>query len=137
MTEPKLHIVLIDDDRMQASLLKKIIDDTSLAGELLHFVNGKEAIDYITGLTQLGDTLPDVIFLDINMPVMNAWHFLDAYKRLKRLLYKPIAIYVVTSSTDGVDMAKSRHYDIVNGYIVKPVTKQKVKDILTGIERQN
>ncbi len=130
MDETKLHIVLIDDDRFQALSLKKIIDDTGLAAEVAHFGNGQEALAYITELTQLGSELPDIIFLDINMPVMGAWKFLDAYTRLKRKLYKPVAVYLVTSSTDGLDMGKSRHYDTVKGYIVKPVNKDKVYQVL-------
>lgn len=136
MEEPKLHIVLIDDDRFQVLSLKKIIDDTGLADEVVDFGNGQEALAYITGLTQAGSTLPDIIFLDINMPVMGAWKFLDAYGRLKRLLYKPIAIYLVTSSTDGLDMGKSRHYETVKGYIVKPATKEKVYEVLKSVERE-
>jgi CheY-like chemotaxis protein len=130
MDETKLHIVLVDDDRFQVTALKKLIDDTGLANEVLHFENGQEAMAYINELTQAGSTLPDVIFLDINMPVMNAWKFLDAYKRVKRQLYKPVAVYVLTSSTDGLDMGKSRHYETVKGYIVKPVTREKVYEIL-------
>jgi len=130
MDEPKLHIVLIEDDRFQVMALKKIIDDTGLAGEVVHFGNGREALTYITDLTLVGSNLPDIIFLDINMPVMGAWKFLDAFKRLKRLLYKPVAVYMVTSSTEGADMGKSRHYDTVKGYIVKPVTKEKVYQML-------
>lgn len=133
MEDAKLHIVLIDDDRFQVQALKKIVDDTGLAGTVSIFADGKEAVGYLAELVQLGDTLPDVIFLDINMPVMNAWKFLEAYGRMKRLLYKPIAIYVVTSSTSEVDMAHSRHFEIVKGYIAKPVTKQKIQQVLSGL----
>ena len=136
MEEPKLHIIVIDDDRYQALSLIKIIDDTGLADEVAHFSNGQEALDHITGLTQLGSTLPDIIFLDINMPVMGGWKFLYAYGRLKRLLYKQVAVYMVTSSTEGADMGKSRHYDTVKGYIVKPVTKEKVYQVLKAATSQ-
>ncbi len=133
MEETKIHVVLIDDDRFQVTALKKMVDDTGLAGTVNIFADGKEAIEYLTQLTQLGDTLPHVIFLDINMPVMNAWKFLDAYGRFKRLLYRPIDVYVVTSSTSGFDMAQSRHYATVKGYITKPITKQKIQQVLSGI----
>jgi len=132
----QLHILIIDDDRFQVLALKKVIELTSLAGEITHCLNGQEALDYLTQLTQQGDTLPDVIFLDINMPIMNGWHLLEAYKRLKRLLYHPIPIYLLTSSTDGVDMAKSRRYETVKGYIIKPAAKEKVREILMSIETE-
>ncbi len=133
MEDQKLHILLIDDDRFQVAALKKIIDGTALAGTVSIFEDGKQAIDHITQLTLLGEGLPHVIFLDINMPVMNAWKFLEAYTRLKRKLYRPIAVYVVTSSTEGVDMAQSRHFETVKGYVVKPVTKEKIYQILKGV----
>ncbi len=134
MAQSTLHIVLIDDDRIQVTALKKWVDDTGLAHTVTIFNNGQEAIDFLNDTYEQGDALPDLIFLDINMPVMNAWKFLETYNKMKRHLYHRIPVYVVTSSTDGYDMAKSRHHEVVKGYLIKPVAKEKVRAILENIE---
>lgn len=136
MAQATLHIVIIDDDRFQVTALQKIVTDTGLAHTTSLFGNGQEAIDFLNQTYAEGETLPDLIFLDINMPVMNAWKFLEAYNKIKRHLYHPIPVYVVTSSTDGFDMAKSRHHDIVKGYLIKPVAREKVRAILEQIHAQ-
>ncbi|HWB25987.1 MAG TPA: response regulator [Chitinophagaceae bacterium] len=133
MSTGNLHIVIVDDDRLQVTALKKIIDDTALAETVSVFGNGQEAADFITNVAAEGERLPDIIFLDINMPVMNAWKFLEAFTKMKRHLYHPIPVYVVTSSTEGLDMAHSRHFDTVKGYITKPVTKERIQQVLAGI----
>jgi len=129
----QLHIVIIDDDRFQVATLQKIISDTNLAETVSIFGNGQEAVDYLTTISNQGEGLPHIIFLDINMPVMNAWKFLELFTRMKRLLYRPIPIYVVTSSTAGTDMAQSRHHATVKGYITKPVNKEKIRQVLEAV----
>lgn len=132
----QLHILIIDDDRFQQEALKKMADSTGLVASITLFANGKEAADYLVDTAAQGDSLPHVIFLDIHMPVMDAWKFLEAFSRFKRRLYRPIPVYVVTSSTDSFDMAKSRHHDTVKGYIIKPAAKEKVREILMSIESE-
>lgn len=136
MINQSLHIVIVDDDRLQVAALQKIITDTNLAAGISVFGNGQEAVDYLANLSQQGDSLPHVIFLDINMPVMNAWRFLELFTRMKRLLYRPIPIYVVTGSTEGTDMAQSRHHAAVRGYITKPVSKEKIRQVLESLEAE-
>lgn len=67
------------------------------------------------------ELLPDVIFLDINMPIMNGWQFLDEFKKMQNSIDKNITIYLVSSSFDDRDISRSKDYAEVTDYIIKPV----------------
>lgn len=134
MLQSKLHILLVDDDRIYQFAARKTIEATGYADSILTYSNGEEAINYLKQSLKNNITLPDVIFLDVNMPIMNGWEFLDEYTRLKSDVSKPVLIYVVSSSVDEFDVNKSRQYDSVKGYIVKPVLREKFKQILASIQ---
>jgi CheY-like chemotaxis protein len=133
MKQAKLRILLIDDDRIYQFAARKTIEATGFADTILVYSSGVDAINFLKSNCEDRTTLPDVIFLDVNMPVMNGWEFLDAYKNIKRNLKKPVIIYVVSSSVDEIDVSKSRQYDTVKGYIVKPVLREKFRQILSSI----
>jgi CheY-like chemotaxis protein len=125
-------ICLIDDDRIYQFTARRIIELVSPEQKVLVFSNGKEAIDFFTNCVSAGDMLPDVIFLDINMPVMNGWEFLEAYDNVKSDISKSICIYMVSSSVDEKDKIRSRRYQSVQDFIEKPLDKEKMVTILNG-----
>jgi CheY-like chemotaxis protein len=134
MQNAKLHILLVDDDRIYQFAARKTIEATGFAESILTYSNGEEAINYLKSNVKDNQSLPDVIFLDVNMPIMNGWEFLDEYSHLKGELAKKVIIYVVSSSVDEYDVSKSRQYDTVKGYIVKPVLREKFRQILSNIQ---
>jgi CheY-like chemotaxis protein len=71
-------------------------------------------------------SLPDVILLDLNMPILDGWQFLDEFVKLP--IKKEIAIFIVTSSIDPSDIEMVKKYDIVKSYIMKPITAQKLEE---------
>jgi CheY-like chemotaxis protein len=133
MQQAKLSILLVDDDRIYQFAAKKTIEATGFANNIVIYSNGEEAINYLKHNLQNSHSLPDVIFLDVNMPIMNGWEFLEEYSSIKKGLTKPVIIYVVSSSVDEFDVSKSRQYDTVKGYIVKPVLREKFRQILASI----
>jgi CheY-like chemotaxis protein len=133
MQQAKLRILLVDDDRIYQFAARKTIEATGFAENIAVYSNGEEAINFLRTNSFDNGTLPDVIFLDVNMPIMNGWEFLDAYTSIKPNLTKPVTIYVVSSSVDEIDVSKSRQYDTVKGYIVKPVLREKFRQILSSI----
>ena len=129
------HIVfLIDDDNIYQFTARKILESTGLAKHIQSFYNGSEAIKYFKDSTNLdSENLPDVIFLDINMPVMNGWEFLEEYRNLVGSFPKPPVVYVVSSSIDSYDIKKSKQYEAVTDYIVKPVTRVKYQELIESL----
>lgn len=134
MQVPKHIVFLIDDDNIYQFTARKILESTGLAKHIQSFYNGNEALNYFKDQKNISsETLPDFIFLDINMPVMNGWEFLEEYNKLYGNLPKPIIVYVVSSSIDSYDMNKSKEYKSVSDYIVKPITRIKYKELLEEV----
>ena len=131
MAAPKHNVCLIDDDKIYQFTARKILESTGLAKSILSFYNGSEAIGYLKeNQSKEKDKLPDVIFLDINMPVMNGWQFLEEFHKITNSLKKVITIYVVSSSVDDCDIQKSRAYTTVTDYIVKPINRIKYQQLI-------
>ena len=134
MSFAKHKVCLIDDDNIYQFTARRILESTGLAGEIKSFYNGKEAITYFKDEHNIQpETLPDVIFLDINMPIMNGWEFLEEYKTVQQTFPKPIVVYVVSSSIDDNDMRKSREYKLVSDYIVKPVNRDTYRELIGNL----
>lgn len=112
---------IIDDDQVYVYGVKKLIQISNFCENLLVFKNGEEAIKYMQPLVAAAD-FPDVILLDINMPVMDGWEFLDEFTKIKPTIGKEVTIYMVSSSIQDNDMKRAKDYKDVAGYIVKPVS---------------
>lgn len=133
MPNAKHAVCLIDDDKIYQFTARKILESTGLARSIVSFFNGSEAIGYFRENAQNKDQLPDVVFLDINMPVMNGWDFLDEFQQLRNKIEKTILIYMVSSSVDDTDIQKSRTYQEVKDYIVKPINRQRYQELMEGL----
>lgn len=124
---------IIDDDNMYINLLKKIIELKKLCKNLLIFGNGKEALDYFKALVpNLKEKMPEIIFLDINMPVMDGWEFLEEFVKIENTLKSKITIYMVSSSIDPKDYEKAKSFSSVTDYLIKPIEISKVEEIFTS-----
>ncbi|CAD5252500.1 MULTISPECIES: response regulator [unclassified Imperialibacter] len=121
---------IIDDDQIYVFGLRKLIDFHKYSKNLLVFKNGAEAIKYMKPLISTSEELPDVILLDINMPVMDGWQFLDEFVKIKPMIKKKITIYMVSSSIDQADIEKAKTYQEVSDFIVKPVKEADLAKIL-------
>ena len=99
-------VCIIDDDIIYQFLAKEEIEYTNLVRNVMFFDDGDKAIKFLETTLEGSDVslLPDVIFLDINMPIMDGWEFLEAYLLLKPRIGKNIIIYIVCSSIDMRDI---------------------------------
>jgi CheY-like chemotaxis protein len=128
-----MKVCLIDDDDIYQFLLKKELRHTNLVERINLFSDGRKAMEYFKENLDNQDTLPDVIFLDINMPIMNGWRFLEEFKSLKNHINKKIIIYMVSSSFDDRDVKRSQEYSEVTDYIIKPVKRSNLISVLEDI----
>ncbi|HVZ25556.1 MAG TPA: response regulator [Sediminibacterium sp.] len=134
MAAEKRIVCLIDDDNIYQYTARVILESTGLTRHIHSFYNGREALNYLTEhCKDDAGIFPDVIFLDINMPVMNGWEFLEEYLKLHPSLPKPVVVYVVSSSVDTGDMRKSLSYEVVSDYLVKPVNRSKYQELMESL----
>lgn len=129
-----LSICIVDDDSVYQFTIRKAIEKLKLAKNVIVFSDGEEALDFM--LDNLNDQaeLPDIILLDINMPIMDGFQFLDEYVKIKPKVGKSITIYMVSSSVDPIDIRKAKSYSEVSDYIVKPIRSGELKALVESLE---
>jgi len=128
-------LCFIDDDEIYQYTITRSINKHKLAKKVLIFSDGEEAMNFLANNAANNEELPDVIFLDINMPIMDGWHFLEEYTKLKPGINKSITIYMITSSVDPVDYAHAKRISEISDYIVKPVKPEMLKELIENLEK--
>jgi CheY-like chemotaxis protein len=123
-------IALIDDDKIFQLTASKTIKAMQITDNVLQFENGEEALQFLKHNQSDINNLPDYIFLDINMPFVDGWMFLEDFEKLKSCLVKPVTIYMVSSSIDPRDVNRAKSNSNVCDYVVKPVTPEKFVQLL-------
>jgi CheY-like chemotaxis protein len=117
----KKTIWVIDDDNIYQIIVNKIIQKSEMFSEISSFKNGKEAINAVSNSLNSKDSFPDIILLDINMPIMDGWEFMEELQILKQSINKQIIVYIVSSSIAVEDKNKAKSYPDILGYLSKPV----------------
>jgi CheY-like chemotaxis protein len=115
--------------------MRKTIEMNKLARKVLIFSDGEEALEFITDNLGNNQDLPDVIFLDINMPIMDGFQFMQEYIKIKPRVGKKITIYMVSSSVDADDIEKANEKSDIAGYFIKPIKASELNDIIAEIEK--
>lgn len=118
----KKIIWVIDDDAIYQIIVNKIIQRSQMFSAISTFKNGKDAIETLQNSLENTEVLPDIVLLDINMPVMDGWEFMEEMGLLKSKISKQITIYIVSSSIAVEDKNKSKTYPDILGYLSKPIT---------------
>lgn len=124
---------IIDDDEIFVYGTRRIMEEVRFCDDIVVFNNGKEAIDGMQNYLTEGKSLPDVIFLDINMPIMNGWDFLEEFTKIPNLNKGEVLLYVVSSSVDPSDLEKAKEFELVNNYILKPILPKQLHEILDAL----
>ena len=120
---------LVDDDVVAKVLMINILRTIGFTGEIHEFENGAKALGQIQKLVfQVPTNATNLILLDINMPVLDGWGFLDVITTFPEAWKKRQFISMVTSSIEGINKSKAMSYSVVKGFIHKPVSIQLVKD---------
>lgn len=115
-------IWVIDDDPIYQIIMKKIIHKSNIFSSAYSFTNGKEAIDSLKQIILKDEKIPDIILLDIEMPILDGWGFMDEIAILKSRIDVQIQIYISSSSIAIEDKERAKNNTGILGYMCKPVT---------------
>ncbi len=126
-------IYLIDDDGIFQYLTCKVIEDTKLVEQICLFENGHTAIETIRDKVEKKAVLPEIILLDLSMPIMDGWDFLDELRLIRPLIDSEIIIYIVSSTISPKDIQRVNSYSEVKDYVIKPITRQKFSDLIKSL----
>ncbi|PWK77860.1 response regulator receiver domain-containing protein [Mucilaginibacter oryzae] len=125
-----ISVLLVDDDEINNFISIKLIKKALLNTEIMACLNGKYAIEQLSEIQRNDPAkLPDYILLDINMPIMNGWEFLDEYQRLNLDPLGKSKIYIISSSVFSNDINKARSYPLVKDFVSKPLNVEKIKEL--------
>ena len=131
----KLPIIgIIDDDTIYHFILTSIINKYKLAESILSFLDGEKAIQYLTDNKTKNKKIPDVFFLDVNMPIMDGWMFIEQYARIKPDITKKILVFMLSSSMNPIDIERAGKISEISNYIIKPLNLEEVKIIFENYE---
>ena len=129
-------IMLVDDNTDDNFYHERIIQKSNAANMVVAKESGIEALDYLKSAGGTENPRPDLIFLDINMPGMNGWEFLDEFRKLDKNLQSKMVVIMLTTSVNPEDEALSRTYDLLSDFKTKPLTKEMLEDVLTKFYRE-
>ena len=125
-------VCIIDDDHIFIYGVKRLIDETSFCDELMVYRNGQDALDELKQRQKNKEELPGIIFLDLNMPMMTGWEFLDEYLEIEAKAGSRTRVYIISSSVDPQDLLKINEYEQIENYILKPVTAEDLEKIIAA-----
>lgn len=127
---------IIDDDPIFIYSTKRVMKDVNFSEEVIVYNNGQDAIDGLKEIIAKGEKIPSIIFLDLNMPIMNGWEFLEEFVQIPNNNRKEITIYIISSSIDPRDLERIKNYEVVNNYILKPVVREDLQTILENLKTE-
>ncbi|WP_269223363.1 response regulator [Flavobacterium sp. IMCC34518] len=126
-------IMCIEDDPITIMLFKKVVQKAVFAKEIIYATNGEEAINLIHDLSKQ-QTIPQLIFLDLNMPIMGGWEFLDLFNDSDYFNLNYTKVIILSSTIDPKDIKKSKTYPNVIDFLSKPITVEKLNFLKYKIE---
>ena len=122
-----MKVFVIDDDHLSVFLTRHKLVLNGLSEDIESFLSAEEALDCLLNCSE--ENFPDLVFLDLNMPVLNGWEFLDALTAHESKFKERCSIYILTSSLDLSDTVRTKDYPMVTGLIHKPLQNEDIKAI--------
>lgn len=123
-------VFVIDDDLIHQRIAQIMIGKHELFDEFVAFTGAELALEYLKQNMDNSANLPDVILLDLNMPVVDGWDFLEAFEKFQNNISKKIRVFIVTSSVDEKDRLRSQTFSFVKGFISKPLSPDIIRSTI-------
>lgn len=129
-SDPVDHICLIDDDRIYVQTMRMILEKLKPGIRLAVYQDSEDALSRLQSMSLA--ELPQVIMIDMNMPKLDGWNFLDAILPYSQRWDKVPRLYMVSSSVDELEIERATSHPLVTGYLVKPIARSVLEKILLG-----
>lgn len=126
----KIKVLLIDDSDVDNFINKAIFSKEECVSLVIVKNSGLNALAFLNSIVDQPESYPDFIFLDIRMPGMSGFEFLEEYVKLPETITNHPKIYILSSSMDSLDKDKGENYSVVKGHLTKPLTHHNITDIL-------
>lgn len=127
--------LIVDDNKMMQHSHSTMLQRMGVCQNFEFASNGKEAMKYLRYcLEKKNERLPDLILMDLHMPIMNGWQFLEEYRKLSSQIKKTISVFVLSSSIDKGEIIRVKNSPVVLDFIAKPLAKEDVEMIATTLE---
>jgi CheY-like chemotaxis protein len=123
--------IVVDDDPGNNLICKYVIASIAPNASIHLFTDPEKTLEWIKEDYDSTHDQHTSLFLDINMPIMNGWEFLDTFSSLPSLLQEKITIFILSSSIDPEDIEKAQKHPLVNGYYSKPLRKETINQIFS------
>jgi CheY-like chemotaxis protein len=126
-------VMLIDDNEIDNLINQKMIEASGITEHIYIHTGARSAIEFLKNMEKLRDTgqnvLPELIFLDIDMPLMDGFQFLDEFEKLETNTKNHCSVVMLTSSISPADVNKSKKYEYVKKYINKPLSQENLENL--------
>ncbi len=136
MNTPFKDFIIIDDDIINNKLCRKIIEKTFPESAITDFINAREGLDFIIEKYTHNTNEKAILLLDISMPIMNAWEFLEVFETLDANIKDRIKVHILSSSINKNDMMRAQTNNNVEYYLIKPLTKESIKLIVSVLNKK-
>lgn len=125
----KPTVALLDDNSIVNFISRKTMEDCGFADKIIEFTLGKKALKFLEKNAENPRELPDIIFLDIKMQLMNGFEFLDNFINLPESVRRKVKIVMLTSSLVDFDRERALNYENVIEFLNKPITREKLNNL--------
>ncbi|ANQ50283.1 response regulator [Flammeovirga yaeyamensis] len=130
------NILLIDDSESISFFNQLIIEQANITEKCTMLLSGEKGLEYLQEYDKEKYPLPEIILLDINMPRMNGWEFIEEFDQLDKSITENITLFMLTTSTNKDDKDKALTYSTVKGYLTKPLTEEQLNQVLEVRSKQ-
>lgn len=124
------NVFVVDDDKVHHFIIRKLLEKNDIQVKPTFFENGFDALNDLKANLENDENLPDLILLDINMPILDGWQFLEEFSVMRKDILKEVTIHIISSSDNDVNANRLEEFkNMIEDYYVKPMTSESIKTI--------